>query len=460
MYRLFNPPRRPRMTALAVAIGIGLAAPGLAAAQTDTEKALEARIAQLEALVQTLIDQQQQTEQKIGEQVKAQVAEAAATQAAATPAADAIQAKRITPGANPSTTFSYGGFIKLDAMLTETSDGEIPDGSVGRLLYLPGGIPVGGRSEGTDLDAHAQFSRFWLAADSTLDSGDKLRGYFEFDLFGGALGNEISTNTFGVTVRHAYVSWNNWLAGQTWSNFQDVAALPDAVDFIGPTEGTTFVRQSQVRYSNGPWSVALENPETIVTPFGGGARISSDDGAMPDLTVRYRHAGTWGHVTLAALLRNLKLENPATGLDDSTAGYGLSFSGKYNIDAANDIRYMVNWGEGINRYLGLAITNDAVLDAGGNLETIGATTGYVAWRHVFSPSVRGNLYYSAAFFDNDTEYTGTAITKNVQSVAANVIWSPLPKLDLGLEARYGERELESGADGDLKRLHFHAKYSF
>ncbi len=42
----------------------------------------------------------------------------------------------------------------------------------------------------------------------------------------------------------AYVSWNNWLAGQTWSNFQDVAALPDAVDFVGVTDGTVFVRQA------------------------------------------------------------------------------------------------------------------------------------------------------------------------------------------------------------------------
>jgi hypothetical protein len=47
-----------------------------------------------------------------------------------------------------------------------------------------------------------------------------------------ALGNEAATNTYGVTVRHAYATWNRWLAGQTWSNFQDVAALPDAVEFI------------------------------------------------------------------------------------------------------------------------------------------------------------------------------------------------------------------------------------
>ena len=37
----------------------------------------------------------------------------------------------------------------------------------------------------------------------------------------------------------------------------DAAALPDAVDFVGPTEGTIFVRQAQLRYTKGPWSFSV-----------------------------------------------------------------------------------------------------------------------------------------------------------------------------------------------------------
>ena len=33
-------------------------------------------------------------------------------------------------------------------------------------------------------------------------------------------------------------------------------------------------------------------------------------------------------------------------------------------------------------------------------------------------------------------------------------------LDLGAEVRYAERELESGVDGSLLRLHLLARYSF
>jgi hypothetical protein len=453
----------PKRLALASAIAVATAMSGAAFAQTDKERELEQRVAQLESMVRQLMAQQEAMRGEHVEVREQQQAQAARLDAlpVVPEGARPIQATTLTPGANPGTSFSYGGFIKLDAMITDTSDGEIPDGSVGRLLYLPGGIPVGGESESPDMDVHAQFSRFWLAADTTLDSGDKLRGYLEFDLFGGALGNEVATNTYGVTVRHAYATWNKWLAGQTWSNFQDVAALPDAVDFIGPTDGTTFVRQAQIRYSSGPWSISAENPESIITPFEGNAgRIVSDDNSLPDLTARYTRKGDWGHFGIAGLFRQIKLENTTTDIDDSIAGYGLSASGKWVLGAKDDIRYMVTGGRGISRYVGLAISNDAVLDEAGDLESIDLLGGFVAWRHAFSPTFRTNLFYARTDFDNDAELTGLGITKRVHSIHANAIWTPLPKLDLGMELIYGERELESGADGDLRRLHFHARYSF
>jgi len=45
-------------------------------------------------------------------------------------------------------------------------------------------------------------------------------------------------------------------------------------------------------------------------------------------------------------------------------------------------------------------------------------------------------------------------------ISANLIYSPLPKLDVGAELRFADRELESAVDGSLARLHFLAKYSF
>ena len=56
--------------------------------------------------------------------------------------------------------------------------------------------------------------------------------------------------------------------------------------------------------------------------------------------------------------------------------------------------------------------------------------------------------------------TGGGVTKNVQSWRVNLLYSPYPKLDIGAELMFGQRELEDGRDGDLTRLQFTTKYSF
>lgn len=426
------------------------------AAPSAREQALEARVTELERMVRELLAKQ------------AAPAATTATPAPAAPAPGAapppppIQATTISPGGWPGTRFSYGGFIKLEAVATGTDGGELPDGSNGRLLYVPSATPVGSADEGTDLDATAQFSRFWFSADSAMPDGTPLKGYLEFDLFGSALGAEATTNTYGVTLRHAYASWGPWLAGQTWSNFQDPASLVDTIDLIGATDGTVFVRQAQLRYTTGPWAFSLENPETTVGSFrGNGARISSDDNRLPDVTARWTRKGDWGHLSVAGLLRELRHET-TTGIDDASAGYGLSITGRRVIGGADDLRFGFTAGRGISRYVGLGIGPDALLDARNGLEAVDMVAGFAGVRHVFNPKLRGNLYGSLASFDNDndTATSGTGATEKVGSIAANLVYSPYPKLDIGIEGRLGRRWLESGAEGDLARLHFHVKYAF
>ena len=252
---------------------------------------------------------------------------------------------------------------------------------------------------------------------------------------------------------------DKWLAGQTWSNFQDVAALPDAVDFVGPTEGTTFVRQPQLRWSSGPWSVSLENPATVLTGYRSATRTISDDNSLPDLTARWTSKGERGHFGVAGLVRQLRHETPITQAEG--IGYGVSVSGKYNLSKADDLRFMLTGGRGISRYVGFALGADGVLDAAsGDIEPTGLLAGFVAWRHAFNPKLRGNLYYSASHFDNDSNLTGLGITRSARSLHANLIYSPYPKLDVGAEVMWGNRELESGADGDLRRVQTTVKYNF
>ena len=434
-----------RASRLAAAIAIAIAMPALGA--TDTTADLEARIAELE---------RQLAELKAAVSTKA---DAPAPAAAGAPAP--IQRTTITPGSSPGSVFTVGGFTRVDALMTRTNGGEIPDSSSARDLYVPGAIPVGSPSEGTDLDTHIKFSRIWFGFDDATEGGDKLSARLELDLFGGALGNEASTNTFGVTVRHAWFSWNKWLFGQTWSNFMDAAALPDSVDLVGPTDGTVFVREPMIKYTTGPWSFAMENPQTTVTPLRGGTRITSDDGNLPDFNLRYRYTQPWGHLSAGAMLRQLKYQTRGTTrIDGRTTALAGTVSGKYLFNANNDLRFALNFGQGLGRYVGLGIASDAVLDGQGDIEAIDGIAGFVAFRHVFNPKLRSNLYWSASRWDNDVALTGPNVTESVHSLSANLFYTPVPRLDLGLEYRHGSRTLESGADGDLDRLHFIARYAF
>jgi hypothetical protein len=451
-----------------IAVALALAALGtspLALADTAKEKELEARVAELEKMVNQLM-----ADKKAGAGPVAApappVAPAAAT-AAAPPKPDAkvIQTATITPNAAPGTSFFFSGYFKADGMWSHTADGELTESNSARDFYVPGGTPVAGLSESSsDFDAHAKQSRLIFGTDTILDGGDKLQTRFEFDFFGSITGDQRVTNTYAPTLRHAFVQWRNWLVGQTWSNFQDPAVLVDSVDYIGATDGTVFVRQPQVRYTRGGFSFSVENPETTITPFGGGtggnARITTDDSSLPDLTARYTFKGSWGHFSIAGLARELKYQTTGTGaINDSTWSAAASLSGKFNIGKSDDIRYMLTGGN-LGRYVGLNFSNDAVLDGDGNLKTIDGIAGYVAWRHVWSPKWRTNLYYAMQDYNNDLSLTGGKVNKQSQSYTGNIFFTPLPKLDIGAEFRHAIRELENGDDGTLDRLQFTTRYSF
>jgi len=433
------------VTLTAAMVGI----PAAAWSQTAKEQELEARVAELEKLVQQLAAEK-----------KAAPAPAAAP--AAAPPAKPIQASTITPNAAPGTTFVVTGFVKADAIWTDTSDGELADSSVGRDFYVPSTIPIGApqNDEGTDLNAHVKQSRFNFGTDTILEGGDKLMTRFEVDFFGSITGDQRISNTYAPVVRHAYVQWRNWLVGQTWSNFMDVATLPESVDFIGPTDGTTFVRQPQVRYTAGGLSLSAENRETTILPYDvagvAGARIISDDGYAPDLTARYAWKGDWGHVALAGLLRELTHETAT--IDDSTWAGSLSLSGKFNF-GKDDIRWMALYGN-LGRYVGLNFATDAVLDANGNLDSLDGYAGFIAYRHMWTDRLRSTFTYALQEYDNESILGNSAANKSSSSWNVNVFYSPIPKLDIGAEYRQATAERENGDDGDLDRLQLTTKYSF
>lgn len=413
--------------------------------------ALEAQLAALKSEVQTSRTQQAAQAQDI---IRLDQRPAAAPPAP-TPAS-APDGFRV--GQN---TLKFGGFIKADYNVSSYSGGDPANGDALRDFYLPGAIPVGGVDEGTAADFNARQTRFWLTTDGTI-GGHKVatRIEMDFQVLPGT-GDQRTTSPSNPALRRAFVTVDNWLFGQEWTNFQNLSVLPDTADYVGASEGTAFARQVQVRYTRGPFSISVENPETTVTPYLAATRIVADDNSLPDLTARYAISRPWGEASVAGLLRQLKYETTGTGaIDASTVGWGISAAAKLKVGAKDDLRLMLTGGEGIGRYVGLNFANDAVLTASGDLEAISLIAGFASYRHVWGPQWRSNLTWSAQNVDNDRSLIGLASNKSAQSIRANLIWTPLPAMDVGAELMFGERELESGASGDMTRLQVFAKYGF
>lgn len=435
-----------------------MATPSLASAQDQA--ALEARIAQLEAQLNALKSEvvaartQQAAQQQDIIRLETRPAAPAPIQQAAAPAAPG-EGFRIGDH-----TVKFGGFVKVDAYATRYSGGDPVNGDALREFHIPGSIPIGGADEDTATDFNARQTRFWLTTDGMV-GGHKIgtRMEMDFQTLPGA-GDQRTTSPANPALRRAFITIDNWLIGQEWTNFQNTAVLPESADFIGAAEGTVFARQVQVRYTRGPFSVSVENPETTVTPFGGGARIIADDNSIPDFTARYAVSRPWGDFQFAGLLRQLKYQNPATNIDSTATGWGLSASTKIKVGAKDDLRLMVTGGEGIGRYVGLNFSNDAVLNGSGDLDAIGVVAGFAAYRHVWAPGWRSSLIWSAQKVDNDLAFTGLAANRSAQSFHANLIWSPVTAFDVGAELMFADREIETGASGDMTRLILFAKYGF
>lgn len=348
---------------------------------------------------------------------------------------------------------SLGGYIKMNAMVSDYSDGQSATAGIGEDFMVPSTIPTSGADGHPKVHMDAKASRVYLKMTSPTDNGT-IKGYVEIDFEGSSQGDERISNSYSPRLRHAFLEWNNWLAGQTWSTFFNTSALPDVLDFVGPV-GTIFIRQPQIRYTSGGFQVALENPSSTIY---GGSENPFDDNTVPDLIGRYNFSLDKAAFSVAVMGRELAYE--AAGTKESEMGYAVSLAGKIPLgDGGDDIRLMLNQGNALGRYMALNGFRSGVINADGSIDLIDEWGVFAALRHPWNAQWRSNLVLSTAQADNPT-VAGTSAVKQYDSVHTNLIYTPASGLDLGTELIYARKELESGDSGSLSRLQFTAIYRF
>ena len=359
----------------------------------------------------------------------------------------------------PTTTYKFGGYVKFDAMFSDYSEGTPSGNSLMRQFYYAPQIPVAGEfADSSDMttDFQARESRLNFRVDHKTAGGHSVTAFLEMDFFTDPDGNEVVSNSYQPRLRHAFITYDKWTFGQTWSTVQDVAALPEALDFVGPAESTTFIRQSMIRYTTGNLELAVENPQTFVS---GGTR---DLSTVPDLIGRYtfKFGDKGSYLKVAGLYRSLKIQAPGVGESQiDEAGYGVSASTKIMFGNGADLRAMVSVGDGVGRYIGLGFVPDGYVD-GSSIATADVVAAFVALRIPFGNGWRTNIMYGTTDIDYDNDIDAVGLNDTGSSFHLNLIKNVLPKLDVGGEVIWAEREEIGGADGDFTRFMLSAKYAF
>lgn len=363
------------------------------------------------------------------------------------------------------TTVRVTGFVKLDTIATWFDGGVTATNPLGRDYYLPSAIPVGtGRAR--LLDAHTKQTRLAITATTRLQD-HAATAHVEADFQGapGTQGSERTTNGYNPALRRAFVSYRGWTFGQDWTTFQYLPALPETADFIGPVEGTVFVRQAQVRRDltlseNLMLSLAVENAETASVSLTSPVLTENDADQLPDLAARLVYRSSNGEISLAGIARQLTVKG-AAGRATGT-GWGISLAGKMplGLKGQHDIRFMLSAGSGVGRYIGLNFAPDVVLVGPSALNEVQVVAGFAAARYQWSSRWRSTVMGSFQHVAYPRDVAPLGSNKTAWSVAANLFYSPVRLLDLGLEVRHAAREVVGGETGNLDRLQFVVKHGF
>lgn len=297
------------------------------------------------------------------------------------------------------------------------------------------------------LRATAKTTRIGL--DFNTPVGDaKVGGKVEVDF----AGNGVNEN---LRIRHAYLTYNNWLFGQTTSNFLSSHA-PEMIDFAtNAGGGTTRIPQVRYAYNLAPTTKLLvaaeEGNSTGVT--GTAVKYS-----LPVLTgkITQSYADGNGNASARVLVENYKDNNVGKDKTGWGVAVGTDFKVADPLKLFADASYVV----GNSNYL--YGSNNAYSVVNGDIEQNEFTALQVGGTYKILPNLRSTLAYGALFADNGTDFAKANQTANekIQQAWLNVIYSPAKPIDLGIEYINGKRETFAGQSYKDNRVGLMAKYNF
>ncbi len=352
----------------------------------------------------------------------------------------------------------FGGRIRTAAVFTLG-----PLGSEDR--FLTNSIPVEGTPEagkGARTSFNANASRFNLEVRTPTGAG-QMRAFIEGDFAG-------SNRAF--RLRHAYAQYHGFIVGQTWSTFSDPETNPGDIDFEG-INAENVIRQALIRY----WWKPREDLRTAVAAETPAVSITGGEGVnvIPDLIARavWEYAED-AHLQGALVFREIRGESDLDpGNVKNDFAWGLGVSGVVPLRHApleNRVVFQFNTGAGNARYLNDLNSlggQDAVFDSTtGALEALPATGFYVDFQHKWwfwerwrQHNVRSSFIWGFVNVEN-TDFQAPDSYHRTNRLCANLVFSPIKRIDVGGEYIYGTRENKDGSSGSADQIQFVAIFRF
>jgi hypothetical protein len=347
------------------------------------------------------------------------------------------------------TFMKIGGYAKTDATFDTRPAGD-------QERFIPSSIPIPAPANVNNSTISARPSRINVDFLVPTQTARTIRFFLEVDFFG--------SSSTTPRLRHAYAQGKNLLIGQTFSNFMDIDASPDTLDFQGPNS-QVFIRNPMMRYTfrlgkTTTTSISIEKPSSDVA-FKTPEFSASPNSPSPDGTVQFRHDMDFGHVQLAALFRDISAFLP-DGRSDSVFGWGFNLSGLFKVGKDN-LTYQGAYGNGIARYVndssGLGIDAAVISTLDPRLEAVPMVAAYGGYQHFWFSKLRSSVVYGFLQSENTPAQVSSAFHRSGYG-AANLIWNPIPQLSFGSEFLYGWRVNKNNSTGNAPRVQISAKYNF
>ncbi|WP_104471344.1 DcaP family trimeric outer membrane transporter [Acinetobacter indicus] len=419
-------------------IAVGLTMSVMANAQSSQEvEQLRQEVQQLKALVHQYAQQNQTVQANLN-----QLANTAVQPPVAQKASTEKRGLGMTLG---NAEFNLYGNVRMDGSYqVEGSSRDLPYNHINA-------VALEGNNESSDR-LRSTLSATRLGLDFKSPVGDQdVKGKIEVDFLGGS-------NFDNLRIRHAYLNYGNWLIGQTWSNFAVPDYMPETVDALAYAGGAVK-RTPQVRYT------AKFSPQTNLVVAAEDPKDNSITQRLPALTARLNHQFADNMSVSARAMGHEKRIN-----SDEEMAWGVGLGAKYDVTPSTTLKADYYHVKGDSSFVSFA--NTGTIQGANGLEQSEFDSITVGLTQKFNEKLRGTVGYGYMSFDQDTDYLAatpadkrTGVNKDLWQAWANVFYSPIKPVSLGLEYVYGEREAvvpaaNGSKTGEDNRINMVAIYNF